>query len=95
MTNDIFKCEFCGNETGPHDEQSMVDGVGVYCGECCHRMGLDSIEDLSMSCGLCRFPIMSDPYLIEEPGHEGIYYCRACYDTLQIMRFMDNDYEVL
>ena len=79
---DACNCQFCECPTGPHDEQSMIDGAGVYCGGCTRRMGID--HDLILSCGLCRFPILGYTGMID--GHD-CEYCETCLGILTRMGF--------
>lgn len=77
-------CAICGEETGPQDDKSMIDGVGIYCGACMVKMGLD--DNLILPCGLCRFPILGSSHIVNDPSHD-CEYCETCYGILIRMGF--------
>jgi hypothetical protein len=88
----IITCEFCGGETGPQDDHSIMwpkktcnenrvkdeRDAEFCCGECCHRMGLEG--ELILPCGLCQLPVLGTPEMIAGHAYE---YCSSCSSLLR------------
>ena len=77
LDNCIEVCSICGGPTGPCDTDSMLDTVGVYCGSCIRKLGLAG--ELILPCGLCRFPVLGEIFMIDGHDYE---YCKPCYELL-------------
>ena len=76
--SDVEPCCFCGENTGPQDDDSIFDSKGICCGNCAHRMDLDG--ELILNCGLCKFPVLGTVYMIDEHDCD---YCKSCYTLLR------------
>jgi len=63
-------CIICEEETGFHDDHSVLDSAGFVCGQCADKMGITGFDNLP--CLLCHWPSF------DHAEYENGMICRLC-----------------